>query len=149
MDELKERVRVNQAEMDRDRSVGSLFKELSTDSSTLVRHEIELAKAEMSEKIHRTLQNGKRMGIGVGILFIGFFILFEAVNRGLTAFFATFMPLGIAVWLAPLLISAVLITIGAVLLRKGRTSMKRETLVPRQTAETLKEDAQWLKRKVS
>jgi hypothetical protein len=41
----------------RDRPIGELLKELSTQTTSLVRQELELAKAEMAEK-------GKRAGLG-------------------------------------------------------------------------------------
>jgi hypothetical protein len=47
-----------------DRSIGELFSELSQKTTTLVRQEIELAKAEMSQK-------ASRVGKNVGFLVIG------------------------------------------------------------------------------
>src|SRR5207302_9858982 len=44
----------------RDEPMGQLFRELSNDLSTLVRQELRLAQAEMTEK-------GKRLGVGAGL----------------------------------------------------------------------------------
>ena len=45
----------------RDESMGQLVKDLSQDISTLVRQELQLAKAEMTQK-------GKEAGVGAGLL---------------------------------------------------------------------------------
>jgi hypothetical protein len=45
----------------RERSIADLLKQLSQETSTLVKQELDLAKAEMTEK-------GKQAGVGAGFL---------------------------------------------------------------------------------
>ena len=48
----------------REQSFGELFKQLSEQASTLVRQEVDLARAEMGEK-------GRRAGVGAGLIGAG------------------------------------------------------------------------------
>jgi hypothetical protein len=56
----------------------------------------------------------------------------------------------IAIWLVPLLLGLVLAAIGAALIMKGvRTLREHLNLVPEKTKQTLKEDREWLRQKVT
>jgi hypothetical protein len=120
-------------------SVGELISEVTQDLSTLMRQELELAKAEMKTE-------ATKAGRGVGML----------GGAGYAAhMFALFTTLAIAWALSDLLdfsfgwgafIVAVLWGVVAVVLyTKGREQMKRVNPKPEQTVETLKEDVQWAK----
>src|SRR6476659_11474443 len=83
----------------RDQPVGDLVKQLSEQTSTLVRKEVELAKAELAVK-------GKRAGIGAGMFGgAGLFGLFAlgALTAGLILLLATAMT----AWLAALIVAVV------------------------------------------
>ena len=122
----------------RDRSMGELVQRLANETSLLVRKEVELAKAEMTEK-------GKKAGIGAGI-FGGAGLIGLLALGALTACFilalATFMP----DWLAALIVAVVYAAIAGVLALQGREKVKEATPpVPEQTVETVKEDVEWAK----
>jgi len=120
-----------------DRSLGELFAELSRESTTLVRQEIALAKAEMTQKATRV---GKDVGFlvaGGAVLYAGFLGIMAAVILLL----ALFLP----DWLAALIVGVAIAAVGGVLVQKGRQALTREDLAPRQTLETLKEDVEWAK----
>lgn len=120
-----------------DRSLGELFAELAQESATLVRHEMTLAKAEMSEKAVRA---GKHIGVlaaGGALAYAGLLAILAAVIILLNAV----MPL----WVAAVLVGIVAAVVGYLLVRKGLDALKREDFAPRQTMETLKEDGQWAK----
>jgi uncharacterized membrane protein YqjE len=122
----------------RDESMGELFKELSDDLSTLVRQELRLAQAEMTEK-------GKKAGLGVGMFggagLVGFLAL-QALTACLIALLAT----GMKVWVAALIITLAYAVIGGVLALAGKRKVSEAApTVPEQTTETLKEDVQWAK----
>jgi uncharacterized membrane protein YqjE len=120
-----------------DESIPTLLKDLSEQTQTLVRQELMLAKAEMTEK-------GKKAGLGAGLLSgAGLFGLFA---------FACFTTMAIALlqtaldhtWAAAAIVMAVYAVIAAVLALKGKGEIQQATPVaPQQTIETLKEDAQW------
>jgi hypothetical protein len=122
----------------REESMGELFKELSDDLSTLMRQELALAQAEMTEK-------GKKAGLGIGMLggagIVGF-VAFLALTAALIALLST----GMKVWIAALIITAVYAIVAGVLAAIGKNRVTEATPpVPEQTTETLKEDVQWAK----
>ena len=122
----------------RGRPFGELMKELADQTSTLVRQEIDLAKAEMTQK-------GKQAGIGVGIFggagLFGF-VAFLALTTCLVAALAT----GMKIWLAALIVAVVYAVIAGAMALIGRNRVKEATPpVPEQTVDTLKEDVEWAK----
>jgi uncharacterized membrane protein YqjE len=129
-----------QAEL-RDRPVGELLKELSTQTSTLVRQELELAKAEMAEK-------GKRAGLGAGMF--GGAGLFGLLALGaLTACLIAALATGMEVWLAALIVAVVYAAVAGVLALLGRKKTREATPpAPEQAIESTKEDVQWAKSQV-
>ena len=69
----------NQGPGDEDRSVGELVFDVSERVSSLVREEIELAKAEISEKVS-SLIKGSVVGIAAGTFaFLGLILLMHAI----------------------------------------------------------------------
>jgi hypothetical protein len=121
-----------------DRSLGELFAKLASDTSTLVRQEVQLAKTEMTQKATRVGKDVASMAIGGAVAYAGLLAVLAAIILGLAA-------LGLPAWLAALLVGAVTAGVGYVLIQRGRDALAREDLTPRQTIETLKEDAEWAK----
>jgi len=121
-----------------DRSLGELFAELSRETSTLVRKEVELAKTEVTQKATRMGRDVGMLAAGGAVVYAGLFFILAAVALGL-------MALGLPSWLAALLVGVVVAGIGYFLIQKGRDALKRVNLAPQQTVETLKEDAEWAK----
>jgi Flp pilus assembly protein TadB len=120
-------------------SIPELLKQLSEQTQTLVRQELDLAKAEMAEK-------GKKAGKGAGMFggagLFGFFA-FAALTACLIALLATAID---HVWLAALIVAVVYGAIAGVLAMRGKTEIKQATPVaPEQTVDTVKEDVEWAK----
>jgi hypothetical protein len=122
----------------RDRPIGDLVKQLADQTSTLVRQEIDLAKAEMTEK-------GRVAGKGAGLL--GGAALIGLLAAGaLTACLILALALVVADWLAALIVAVVFAAVAAFLGLKGRDRIQRASPpVPQQTVETVKEDVEWAK----
>ncbi len=120
-----------------DRSIGALIGEVTQDISKLFRQELALAKAELKEEAAKA---GKAGGMLAGAGFAGYMV---AVLLSLALVFAlgAVMPLG---W-AALIVAVIWAIIGGVLYALGRNRMKEVDPVPRQTVETLREDAQWVR----
>lgn len=131
-----------------ERSIGSLLRELSSEASTLVRQEVELAKTEVSEKIGVFQRNLVSMAIGGAVLVAAIVVLVNAIGNGLIALFEGWVGLETAVWLAPLLLALVLGLVGWSLVKKATSAMKEEGVTPHRTAETLRDDKRWVERKV-
>jgi hypothetical protein len=127
-----------------DRSFGSLFTELTQETTTLVQQEVALAKAEMSEKI-------SQVGSGLATLIIGGFILFAGLLKLLDAAIfgiAELLPPDLTPWLAALIVGVIVAIIGAVMLQKGRSNLKSGNLAPRRTAESLRRDKEFAKEQI-
>ena len=56
------------------------------------------------------------------------------------------VSLGLAAWLAALLVGLAAVAIGYVLVNRGLSALRSTSIAPRQTIETLKEDARWTTR---
>jgi xanthine/uracil permease len=132
-----------------DRSIGQLLKELTQESSTLLKQEVSLAKTEMSEKASRVGANLGEVAVGGAVAFLGAIALLLAVVYGLTSLLNKFMSLGVAAWLAPLIVGAVLATVGYSLIKKALATLKQESIAPQRTTQSLQENKEWLKQKIS
>ena len=119
-------------------STAELIKELSRDISTLVRQEIELARAEMTEK-------GKRAGLGAGMLG-GAAVFALATVGGSMATIIVLLDLALPLWLAALVTTLGYAVAAAVLVSRGRAELKETGApIPERTKESVKEDIQWMK----
>jgi xanthine/uracil permease len=132
-----------------ERSLGQLLKELTREISTLLRQEVELAKTEMSEKASRAGESLGALAVGGGVALLGALSLLAAAIYGLTALLDRFISLRIAVWLAPLIIGVILAAVGYALVKKALARLKGESLAPRRTAQSLRENKEWLRQKIS
>jgi hypothetical protein len=86
--------------------------------------------------------------MGGAMALAGGLALMLAAVYGLTALLDTFLPLGVAVWLAPLIIGGVLVMLGYGRIKKAMDDLKNTSLAPRQTTQSLQENKQWLKAKI-
>jgi uncharacterized membrane protein YqjE len=121
----------------RERPIGELVKDLSAQTSTLVRQEIELARAELQEK-------GKVAGKGAGML--GGAAAAGLLAMGaLTAALIALLDKAMATWVAALIVMALWAVIALVLAKAGQRSLQRAAPPAPQTVETVKEDIQWAK----
>jgi xanthine/uracil permease len=131
-----------------ERSLGQILKELTGETSTLLRQEVELAKTEMSEKASRLGTNVGAMAVGGAVTFLGALALLFALIYGLTSLLDQFMSLRVAVWLAPLVVGLVLATVGYTMIKKARETLRHEGIAPKRTTESLQENKEWLKAKM-
>jgi hypothetical protein len=122
-----------------ERSLAGLFSDLARDFSRLFRQEIDLAKAEMREKVGA-------LGSGIGLLAAGGLIAWSGLLVLLAAGVLWLSKL-IEPWLAALAVGGAVLVIGGILLLIGRRRL-RSDLVPRRTLRTIKDDAEWAKEQV-
>jgi uncharacterized membrane protein YqjE len=121
-----------------DRSTGELLKRLSDETTTLVKQEIELLKAELAAKA-KPAGMGAGMFGGAGLFGLGAFL-------ALTAFFIALLDGAVPIWAAALIVAAVYAAIAGVLAMTGRQKVREATPVaPEQTIDSVKEDVQWAK----
>ena len=120
-------------------STGELLKQFSEDATTLLRKEVELAKAELAEK-------GKQAGKGAG-MFGGAGLFGVGAFGALTAFLILVLAEAMDAWLAALIVTALWGAVAAVLALQGKQKVEQAAPPqPEQTVETLKEDVEWVKR---
>ena len=122
-----------------DRPIGELLRELGDEISTLVRQEIALAKVEIAEKTKPVVASAGMFG-ATALLGLG---AFGALTAALIAGVAA---LGLQVWLAALIVTVVYGIAAYVLMQTGKKKLAQAApLVPEQTAQTVKEDIEWVK----
>jgi len=126
----------------RERPIGEVARDLTQDLTLLVRQEMELAKAEMTEK-GRTAAPGIGMIGGAGVVAL-------AAAGALTAAAILTLSIFLPDWLAALLVGAVLGGIAYLLVQRGRDRVAAAGApVPEETIETVKEDVEWAKTRAS
>jgi hypothetical protein len=118
--------------------MAELLRRLSDQASLLVREEVALAKAELSEK-------GKRAGRGAGMFggaaVAGLYGVGALVTAAIVA-----LSLAVATWLAALIVAIVLFAVAGIAAVAGKKQVAQATPpMPEQTVETVKEDVQWAK----
>lgn len=122
----------------RERPMGELLKQLADDTGTLVRKEIELAKAEMTQK-------GQQLGKGAGMLG-GAGVAGLLALGALTAAAILALDVYVASWLAALLVGVAWAAVAGGLALAGKDKVQEATPpAPEQTIESVKEDVEWAK----
>jgi Putative Actinobacterial Holin-X, holin superfamily III len=121
-------------------STGSLFRRLGEDFAALLRKEMALATSEVSRAITDIQTAIASVATGAAVLFAGFFVLLLAAAAAL----AQVMP----AWLAGLIVGGAVVIIGFVMLSAGRKKLQSSTLKPERTQESVREDAEMLRRKM-
>jgi hypothetical protein len=122
------------------RPLGDLFSDLASDMSNLVRQEVALAKLEISQK-------AKHVGRNVGYLVVGGAVAYAgllAVIAAIIMLLDRVMP----AWGAALLVGVLVAGIAWLLIGKAMAALQQADLTPRETVETLKEDATWMKQQI-
>ena len=120
------------------RSIGEMFADLTREARLLIQQEIQLAKTELSHNAKRVVPSLTMIVAGGLIAYGGLLAIVAGIVLGLIA-------IGLAAWAAALLGGLVVAGIGYALLRAGLASFRPRDLTPRETIQTLKEDARWLR----
>jgi uncharacterized membrane protein YqjE len=121
----------------RDRGVGELVKDLASQTSTLVRQELKLAQAEVTEK-------GKLAGKGAGML-AGAAVAALLMLGALTALLIIALDGALPLWLSALIVTVLWGAVAGALAVAGRSALQAATPPAPQTVETVKEDIEWAK----
>ena len=130
------------AQLRDERSLGDLFSDLSRETTTLVRQEVQLAKAELTQSATEAARGIGMLVAGGAVAYAGLLFLLLAIVFGL-------IEAGWDAWLSALVVGLVVVAIGAVLVLRARESLKPANLAPRRTIETLKEDQEWAKEQIT
>ena len=123
------------------RGIGDLLGDLGRQVSTLVRKEIDLARVEVTSSVGRMSRGAAVAGAGGAILYAGLLVLLLAIVFGL-------IQAGIDAWLAALIVAVVVMVIGGVVTSMGVKQMQATELAPKQTAETVRENVEFVKEQI-
>lgn len=124
-----------------EQSLGDLFADLSARASLLVRQEVQLAKAEMSQKAAEGGKNIALVVTGAVLANVALLALVASLILGLSFFMEA--------WLAALLVGLGVGIIAALLAWSGIQALRSMEPLPEQTLQTLREDKEWLTHQVS
>lgn len=123
------------------RGIGDLLGDLGNQVSTLVRREIDLARVEVTSSVSRMGRGAALAGLGSALLYAGLLLLLGAATLGLIA-------IGLEPWLAALIVAAVVLAIGLTVTSMGVKQIQTTELAPKQTAETIRENVEYVKEQI-
>lgn len=132
--------RMNEDRSLENKPLGDLFGDLASEMGNLVRQEVALAKVEVTQK-------AKRIGRNVAYLVIGGAIGYAALLAVIAAIImllARVMPW----WGSALLVGILIAGVSWLLIGKALSALQETEITPRETVETLKEDAAWMKQQI-
>jgi len=121
-------------------SLGDLFSDLAAQTGKLIRQEAALAKSEFTDKAAAA---GKDIGLVAAGAFVGY-----AGLLSLTAAIVILLGYVIPVWASALIVGVVMAVAAYLLVMSGLTHLKKANWAPEETIESIKEDAEWLKKQV-
>lgn len=124
---------------DDERSLGDLFGELSRETAVLVRKEVELATTEMTAKAREAGRHASTVATGGALAHAALLVLLAAIVIGLA-------QIGVEPWLSALIVALATGAIGYMLVNRGLTQLRRTSVTPTRTIESLKETASWTTR---
>jgi membrane protein len=117
-------------------SLGVLFRQLSTDTSRLVRSEVALARAEVASSIGRAGRNAASVGIGFLVMGIGGLVLTGFAIALLGELLGNY-------WLGALIVAVAYLAVAGVGMMLALRKMKQRSLVPEKTVQSLRATQHW------
>lgn len=124
-------------------SLGGLLRGILMDLRTLIREEIALARVEIREQAGRAKAAALSFGIAAAALAFGGIFLLVALATAVADL------LNWPVWAGFLVVAVLLSVIGVVTLTSGRRQLQRVHAVPEETISTLKENSEWIAKRLS
>ena len=121
-----------------ERSLGELFSDLSQQTSDLIRQEMRLAKAEVSDKLSDVGRHAAMIGASVAFALVAVMAVAAAIGLLLVKF-------GVEPWLAAVLTAVAMGGTAFVLAQSGIANLRKKSIAPVETMHSLKETTQWLK----
>lgn len=126
-----------------------LLQDLRDETTTLLRQEVALAKAELSEKASRLGAHAMQLAIGGFVAYAGLIVLLFGLGDLLASVFINAgMDAHLAMWLAPALVGLIVALIGYLMLARAKKAMAADNLTPEQTLESLRQNKAWAQTKL-
>lgn len=124
------------------RSIGQIFKDLTTDLSTLFRSEIALLKLEVKDTFTKLGGGAALFAVALFLALVGIAFLFVTITLGLVA-------LGVPAWVSSLIVTVVLFIGAVVLALAGKKKLEGVNFVPNESIEHIKNDIDTIKADVA
>lgn len=127
------------------RGITALLRDLADETGALARAEVRLTRLEVGEV-------ARHLGTATGIVALGVVL---ALLGALSILVGIVLLIGDQwlpadrYWLAALILFVITFTIAAFLARRGASRLSPSRLAPSETAETLREDSEWLKQRLT
>jgi protein-S-isoprenylcysteine O-methyltransferase Ste14 len=131
------------AEVGYQESISGLVKGVLHDVRQLIRDEVALARVELREQASRAKLAASALGAAAAALALGAVFLLVAVAAGIADL------LDWPIWAGFLIVALLLSVAGFVMLSMGRSKLRTVHAVPEQTVETLKENSEWIAKRLS
>jgi uncharacterized membrane protein YqjE len=132
------------AQDDRRRGVGALLRDLAEGSARLVRQQVRLARLELGTVMRNVTSGTMQVATGGVLTALGVIALVTGIILLIGE-----QWLEDHYWLAALIVTVVLGIVAALIARSGAALVSPKRLEPDQTLETLQEDKEWLKRRLT
>ena len=127
------------------RGIGTLLRDLVEGSTQLVRDEVRLVRLEAASIVHAIATGTSLVAIGAVLAVLGGLSLLVGV---VLLIGDQWLPAD-AYWLAALILFVITGTIAMGLVKRGMSLVSARELAPTKTVTTLKEDKEWLKRRLT
>jgi hypothetical protein len=125
------------------------LRELRDETTTLLRQEVALAKAELKENTSRLGSHVAQIAIGGFVSYAGVIVLLIGLGLLISSLLVRAgVSRDLAEWLAPTLLGAIVALIGWMLVSRAKSAMTHEDIAPKRTIETLRENKDWAQSKL-
>lgn len=124
--------------MTSDKSTRDILNEALAHISSMVRGEVDLARAEVNENLHKA-------AIAIGMIVGAIVFAITALNVLTAALVAALTELGIPGGWSALIVGVAFAIVSYLMLQKGKSDLQFSSLAPSRTAENVKRDAQTVK----
>lgn len=130
-------------------SITGLLQSLRDDTTRLLRQEVALAKAELTEKTTRFTREAAMVAVAGFVAYAGAIVFLFALGD-LLAYILTLMGLSevMSLWLGRAIIGLIVIAVGWAMFNKAKRAMTHDRLVPDQTLQSLRDNKQWAQTKL-
>lgn len=119
-------------------SIAQLFGDIVADAQHVIRKELELAKVEIESLARKVLSTAAAMAAGVSIAGAGGLLLLFMLAHLITDMAA------LDLWISYAIVGGGAAVAGGILLAVGVARLRKLDLVPRETADVLRKDVQWI-----
>ena len=130
-------------------SLPNLLRDLRDETTTLLRQEVALAKAELKENASRIGGHSIQIAIGGFVGYAGLIVLLIGIGLLISSLLVRAgVDRDLAQWLAPAAVGAVVAIVGAIMVSRAKKAIAGDDFFPRQTVDSLRDGKEWAQGKL-